>query len=186
MNYREKWRERVRDICASGTTWWWWLLMTKLNHIEPFLPLIILYEDSMPPPKKKNGIVDLWEQMYKQNLVLNTLKCLICHKTKPNQTKPNQERGLDLMSLGLQWRPELLLLSKLQNQYRKHTWSTARKIRAMKEFFLNVLSVPNATFRIFCCKYRKRNSSKDGVQVNHLICSGKKVPKKKVLSWREN
>ena len=23
MNYREKWRERVRDICASGTTWWW-------------------------------------------------------------------------------------------------------------------------------------------------------------------
>ena len=26
MNYREKWRERVRDICASGTTWWWWYL----------------------------------------------------------------------------------------------------------------------------------------------------------------
>ena len=24
MNYREKWRERVRDIRASGTTWWWW------------------------------------------------------------------------------------------------------------------------------------------------------------------
>ena len=24
MNDREKWRERVRDICASGTTWWWW------------------------------------------------------------------------------------------------------------------------------------------------------------------
>ena len=23
MNDREKWRERVRDICASGTTWWW-------------------------------------------------------------------------------------------------------------------------------------------------------------------
>ena len=22
MNNREKWRERVRDICASGTTWW--------------------------------------------------------------------------------------------------------------------------------------------------------------------
>ena len=21
---REKWRERVRDIRASGTTWWWW------------------------------------------------------------------------------------------------------------------------------------------------------------------
>ena len=25
INDREKWRERVRDIHASGTTWWWWL-----------------------------------------------------------------------------------------------------------------------------------------------------------------
>ena len=24
MNDREKWRERFRDISASGTTWWWW------------------------------------------------------------------------------------------------------------------------------------------------------------------
>ena len=24
MNDREKWRERARDIYASGTTWWWW------------------------------------------------------------------------------------------------------------------------------------------------------------------
>ena len=24
MNDREKWRERVRGIRASGTTWWWW------------------------------------------------------------------------------------------------------------------------------------------------------------------
>ena len=24
MNDREKWRERIRDIHASGTTWWWW------------------------------------------------------------------------------------------------------------------------------------------------------------------
>ena len=24
MNNREKWRERVRDIRATGTTWWWW------------------------------------------------------------------------------------------------------------------------------------------------------------------
>ena len=24
MNDREKWRERVRDIRASDTTWWWW------------------------------------------------------------------------------------------------------------------------------------------------------------------
>ena len=24
MNDREKWRERIRDIRACGTTWWWW------------------------------------------------------------------------------------------------------------------------------------------------------------------
>ena len=24
MNDREKWRERVRDICATSMTWWWW------------------------------------------------------------------------------------------------------------------------------------------------------------------
>ena len=24
MNDREKWRERVMDISACGTTWWWW------------------------------------------------------------------------------------------------------------------------------------------------------------------
>ena len=26
MNDREKWRERVRDIRASGTAWWWWYI----------------------------------------------------------------------------------------------------------------------------------------------------------------
>ena len=35
MNDREKWRDRVRDIRASGTTWWWWyiyiLLKKKVN-----------------------------------------------------------------------------------------------------------------------------------------------------------
>ena len=29
MNDREKWRERVRDIRASGTTWWWWWCLLK-------------------------------------------------------------------------------------------------------------------------------------------------------------
>ena len=24
INDREKWQERIRDICACGTTWWWW------------------------------------------------------------------------------------------------------------------------------------------------------------------
>ena len=25
MNDREKWQERLRDICAGSMTWWWWL-----------------------------------------------------------------------------------------------------------------------------------------------------------------
>ena len=29
MNDREKWRERVRDIRAGGTTWWWFLSHTN-------------------------------------------------------------------------------------------------------------------------------------------------------------
>ena len=31
MNNREKWRERVRDIRASGTTWWWWYFTTEVS-----------------------------------------------------------------------------------------------------------------------------------------------------------
>ena len=30
MNDREKWRKRVRDICAGGTTWWWLYLIYLL------------------------------------------------------------------------------------------------------------------------------------------------------------
>ena len=29
MNDRETWRERVRDIHASRTTWWWWIYLLK-------------------------------------------------------------------------------------------------------------------------------------------------------------
>ena len=53
MNDREKWRERVRDIRASGMTWWWW------NHIY------LVY-------------------MYEEDLALNYLQWLLCHKIKPN------------------------------------------------------------------------------------------------------
>ena len=34
MNDREKWRERVRDIRASGTTWWWWWWLIS-THFPP-------------------------------------------------------------------------------------------------------------------------------------------------------
>ena len=32
MNDREEWRERVRDICARGTTWWWFLCNINCLH----------------------------------------------------------------------------------------------------------------------------------------------------------
>ena len=34
MNDGEKWRERVRDIRTSGTTWWWWWhTLTLISHV---------------------------------------------------------------------------------------------------------------------------------------------------------
>ena len=35
MNDSEKWRERVRNIRASGTTWWWWFQLN--NYYYSFL-----------------------------------------------------------------------------------------------------------------------------------------------------
>ena len=35
MNDREKWRERVRDIRASGTTWWWWWWWWSMSLTHP-------------------------------------------------------------------------------------------------------------------------------------------------------
>ena len=40
MNDREKWRERVRDIRASGTTWWLWRHRTRWPIIECSLDLV--------------------------------------------------------------------------------------------------------------------------------------------------
>ena len=42
MNDREKWRERVRDIRASGTTWWWWwwLFVNKLDKWVECSPMV--------------------------------------------------------------------------------------------------------------------------------------------------
>ena len=37
MNDRKKWRERVRDIRASGTSWWWWYDI-KLHLMETLQP----------------------------------------------------------------------------------------------------------------------------------------------------
>ena len=39
MKDREKWRERVRDIRASGTTWWWWWCGFKYSYL-----IVIIYK----------------------------------------------------------------------------------------------------------------------------------------------
>ena len=51
MNDREKWRERVRDIRASGTTWWWWwfILDVYFSLSRPTKRYICIYI-SWPSP----------------------------------------------------------------------------------------------------------------------------------------
>ena len=34
MNDREKWRERLRDMRACGTTWWWWVFISNYVFIQ--------------------------------------------------------------------------------------------------------------------------------------------------------
>ena len=34
LNDREKWRERIRDIHPSGTTWWWWWYNTAISAFQ--------------------------------------------------------------------------------------------------------------------------------------------------------
>ena len=41
MNDREKWRERVRDIRACGTTWWWWCF-SNTDHLGLFHKIFII------------------------------------------------------------------------------------------------------------------------------------------------
>ena len=53
MNDREKWRKRVRDIRACGTTWrwWWWLLWAP--ELEPHYRMLFNVISRMPILKEK-------------------------------------------------------------------------------------------------------------------------------------
>ena len=51
INGREKWRERIRDICTGGMTWWWWwwYLHTAILSIATYAgkqPIIVNIFDS--------------------------------------------------------------------------------------------------------------------------------------------
>ena len=58
MNDREKWRERVRDICASGTTWWWWW------YICIYIYIYINYEDWYVIKTKKLNQIYIYIYIY--------------------------------------------------------------------------------------------------------------------------
>ena len=48
MNDREKWRERVRDIRASGTIWWWWWWWWVPSSLQKnFLKCVIIIISSV-------------------------------------------------------------------------------------------------------------------------------------------
>ena len=46
MDDREKWRERVRDIRASGRTWWWWWWYIYI-YIYIYIQRICVVNDSI-------------------------------------------------------------------------------------------------------------------------------------------
>ena len=84
MNDREKWRERVRDIRASGTTWWWWWWWHTWNH------LILCKEMSSGSFKTVINKICL-QIMYliyteKEDVALNNLQWLIWYKNQSNTT----------------------------------------------------------------------------------------------------
>ena len=52
MSDREKWRERVRDIRAGGTTWWWWWYtpLSLYIYIYIHIKLVTLVEGDLEAP----------------------------------------------------------------------------------------------------------------------------------------
>ena len=55
MNDRETWRERVRDIRASRTTWWWWWLRRAETQYQWLLMTVIC-----SPIWSSGQVVTMW------------------------------------------------------------------------------------------------------------------------------
>ena len=63
MNNREKWRGRVRDICAGGTIWWgWW---TRRHEFKSWTRLIAFHIALIPLGK-------VWIQLFSLQLWVNS------------------------------------------------------------------------------------------------------------------
>ena len=84
MNDREKWREMVRDIHASGTTWWWWWYCNIWKH--SIVSKKELRHFRMLSTKCVYKLYVHLLYMYKEDFTLNNIQWLIYHKPQPNWT----------------------------------------------------------------------------------------------------
>ena len=90
MNDREKWRERVRDIRASGTTWWWWKLPSSdliwINFICRILRIVeLLFSNQMIMMIFVNWEFDIYK-IYKKKKK---------KKKKPKKKERKKERKIN-------------------------------------------------------------------------------------------
>ena len=83
MNEREKWRERVRDIRAGGTTWWWfgsiyfcWLILNWIARNGTVLSFHSVHTNDW-------YLIELLV-IHSNTPALNDPLWLICRKTKQN------------------------------------------------------------------------------------------------------
>ena len=71
MNDREKWRARVRDICAGGTTWWWWWYVFLLIDQWSICGSFALWVECSPKSRKVGvqSQVELYQRLKKWYLI---------------------------------------------------------------------------------------------------------------------
>ena len=74
MNDRETWRERVRDIRASRTSWWWWLF----KHL-----LIKIHQNIFVQEKKRQWIYDLLSAKTKSKEISEIIRISLCPGLNP-------------------------------------------------------------------------------------------------------
>ena len=116
MNDREKWRERVRDIRASGTTWWWWFgdhkPETSKWHTFAFVPHTILSGYHYAAISNKAKKFDYWWGDSAYSAIYRT--------TTPDVAREhNKVGGITLRVTFLQawYRGFCLLLVKMHSQW---------------------------------------------------------------------
>ena len=79
--------------------------------------------------------------MYKEDLVLDNQKWLICHKTKPNQTKPRQKWTMNKILIFFK------ILGIQQNYSSKFTIGLSISENGMKLFLLMISTATNLNFQ---------------------------------------